>query len=193
MAEEKSCFDIILDWMQRKFDGDVNNLTSETMKYIREQNYVSGPLWNEIGERALRIFFMERLRLKRNFGTESNRNLNTHYESDSVPTIVQKEGGCDSGDRMKTQAAFENLPPSSVYLEWYPNPREKNSWINLGDMTKEDCLLLSQDYKERARANEEKGLFFAELATKLKNAQTVKEAVSEEELKQIWVSVKNQG
>lgn len=192
-SDEKSCFDNILEWMNSKFDGDVDKLTSETMKYVKKQKYASGPLWNEIGERALRLFFMERLRLKRNFGSDSSTNMNTQDRFESLPSIVQKDGDCESIIIMKNQEKVVDTSPSSVYLEWYPNPREKNSWINLGDMTKEDCLLLSQDYKERARANEEKGLFFAELAARMKDALTVKDAVSEEEIKQIWASVKSQG
>jgi hypothetical protein len=188
--EEKSCFDNVLEWMQSKFDGDVDKLTSEAMKHVKKQKYALGPLWNEIGERALRIFFMERLRLKRNFGADSNIIVNTHISPVSVPSIEQKDGEGDARGRIDNQMIFANPSPNSVYLEWYPNPREQNSWINLGDMTKEDCLLLSHDYKERARANQGKGIFFAELAAKLNSIQKVKDAVSEDEIKQIWTSVK---
>lgn len=182
--KEKSYFAELLDWMTLKFDGDMGKLAEDAMKYVKKKQYAFGPLWDEIGERALRILFAERLRIERNnFGVGSTPSVSTQVGFEPTPT--QKDGG-KATTIVNNQKSTAKSPKPSVYLTWFHNPRGKGlPWINLGDMTREDCELLIKYHKDLADANAERAVFFSKLTERLKGTQTVKEVFGEDELRQM--------
>lgn len=53
----------------------------------------------------------------------------------------------------------------------------------LGDLSFYECEYLKQDYSQRARDNAKKAEFFARIAAKLEGGQTVRDALSEQQLR----------
>jgi len=190
VLEQRNLMEEVLIYMDSIFNGDMDKLTADTMEHIKKNRYAFGPLWNEIGERVLRILFREKLRYGRNnFSVVSSTVLNNHISSETAFKIQNGSGEGESMDPMGNHVTTEKPSSNSIYLEWYCVGKQ---WLQLGDMSKQDCLLLSQEYKDRAKANQQNGIIFEKIAGKLKDKQTVKDAITEDELKEILNGVKNQ-
>ena len=139
--KEKSYFAELLDWMTLKFDGDMGKLAEDAMKYVKKKQYAFGPLWDEIGERALRILFAERLRIERNnFGVGSTPSVSTQVGFEPTPT--QKDGD-KATTIVNNQGFIAKSPKPSVYLTWFHNPRGKASLDKSRGYDKKIAMLIN--------------------------------------------------
>ena len=59
------------------------------------------------------------------------------------------------------------------------------AWVTIGDLTKANCVTMSQDYHKRTIELDRRSAFFGALGKKLKATKTVREAFTEEEVQAI--------
>lgn len=175
---KNECFNSLLMWMNKNFDGDMNSVVGKAITYVEENKLASGPLWDELGERVLRVFFQERLRTQRRVIPESEDTFVVNNQGNISSDSSIKQEGRGTTRNMDSQSGFEPLQPS-IFLTWCCVGKE---WIQLGEMTKEQCLAKAYEYEESAKADLKEAEYFKSLASRMKENQLVKEAFSEQEI-----------
>ena len=168
-TNEKKRLREILDWMQSNYKGDMEKITKDAIEYARKRQYIFGTLWNEIGERTLKIYFNERMRFDR--------------QAAFIEFGKNEDGEGQFATLMNAQQLFETPSPRSVYVMWYNLP--DGTAVSLGDMNKSQCDMVAENYRKRERQNRKYAIVFEKISHKLYNKK-VKEVFTENELEMLF-------
>lgn len=170
-TESKKIFNELLDWMQKNFKGDVEKVSKEASLLAKTKGYISGALWDEIGQRTLKIYFNEKNRFTKmlRFGE-----------------LTKDEGEGESNQDVNNQVKTVKPSPPSIFITWISLPT--GGVVLLGDLTKSDCILLSEDYRKRERQNHKYAVIYEKLADVLQN-KTVKEVLTETETERLFADL----
>ncbi len=167
----------LFDWMDKNFTGDMDNIVVKATEYIEEKGQASGVLWDEMKNRIIRLLYTEHIRNKRDYGASTSA-VKSHTHTDA-PYQPRTRGKGETMRRLDDQCSSELSLPPSVFLQWHC---VSGKWIQLGDMSKTDCITLAQEYEDRAKANLTEGQFFKNLASRMKENQLVKDTFTEQEI-----------
>jgi hypothetical protein len=167
---------LILDWMDEQFDGDLEDLKIKAFQKTIDDDIVE-ELWSEIGGQVLGYLYGSyRIRPERN-RTLKNMNFDSsNYE-------ITKEERQAMNEKYNNKIASYN----KLFQPYYVN----GHYIDILNMTKEDCLIVAGDYDERANSNAFERDFFLNIANNLRDKQKVKDVFTLNELRRL--RVKNKG
>lgn len=173
----------LFDWMDENFTGDMDNIVEKATDYIETQGQANGVLWDEMKNRIIRLLYTEHIRNMRDYGA-SIQDLENQKSSDASYQPRTKGNGKTIG-YVNNHTLAESSLLQSVYIQWHC---VSGKWVQLGDMSKSDCITLAQEYEDRAKANLTEGQFFKNLASKMKENQLVRDTFTEQEIVRLKVA-----
>lgn len=169
--ETKKAINELLDWMKKNFKGDVEGISKEAAELAKSKGYISGSLWDEIGNRTMKIYFNEKLRFEKIF---------------RFSELTKDEGEGEPNSSLNTQVQDAKPSPSSIFVTWISMP--DGGVRLLGDLTKSECISLSEDYRKREKQNHKYATIYEKLADVLDN-KTVKEVLTETETERLFADL----
>lgn len=159
--EKTNHLEDVLTWISDEVTSSMN-LSAAAVNAAAKANHqglISGPLWNEIGPRVLNFLWRLDIQTKR-----SNMLVMGPRRIDAAALASQ-----------------ESLLGAPI--------RVNGMWTTIGELTKEGCLTVSQDYQKLAQKNLQRSTLFDQLAQKLKRNQKVGQRFTEEQLREFIVSI----
>lgn len=149
----------VYEHMRRHFNGDLAKAAEDAARWAEQEGLVWGPLWDEIGARALAVLF----RLDQ----------------------IQPERHHPAGERLSMAPRSVNPPNTrkgnlaDVYAAWCWTGSQ---WMQLGDMQRHHLLAAAGFHLEQAIGNARQARFYRKLAERVPEGQRVRDVMTPEEI-----------
>lgn len=152
----------IISWMDKHFKGDLRMAASLASEKAKFDGLVAGPLWDEIGTRALMDVYRKRLK-------ETKR-------------LVTRDKD-ETADEINGDTETEHTPTAAIsHALWY---HIDGRYYNLFDLAKPDVLKIAETYNKLARDNAEERDFLTKVAESLADGQQVKDVHTVDSLREL--------
>ena len=159
----------LLNWMDGNFNGDLEELKTKAFEKTKEEGMIE-ELWDEVGKQCIgHLYGSYRIRPNRNKSLKSN-----NVETDNYITKKQRQ---EMNDKHNNKVTVYDKLSQPYYVN--------DHYIDILNMTKEDCLIVASDYNERVMSNAFERDFFLNVADNLRDEQKVKDKFTLAELRNL--------
>lgn len=149
----------VYEHMRLHFDGDLSKAAEKAARWAEQEGLARGPLWDEIGARALAVLF----RLDQ----------------------IQPERHHPAAERITLAPRTVNPPNTrkgnlaDVYAAWCWTGSQ---WIQLGDMQRHHLLAAAEFHLQQAMGNARQARFYRKLAGRVPEGRRVRDVLTPEEI-----------
>jgi hypothetical protein len=153
----------LTDWMRERFDGtNAGELAAAAAEIAVEQEYVHGPLWEEIGPQYLYRMFVAQLRASRRHALRPKA----------------AEAGLDEWEK----SSVADCGQAKVEFKYLPGI---NQWVDVLNVKKADINRIVAAYDNLVQGNVFEREFWKQIEAKLKKDQVVGDVFDYESLREL--------